>query len=230
MVSEQRNVCVYAKASLKQNSTKLLVAMCVGIVLALYGCYVRSQSKVDPHYMPSVSVAVHWLNDRITNNVGNPMNMLKRNCPPTKSPKFSAASHVLGRYVWGPFVSNSSILNGMINIGQIILLKVWCSSIRATNAIMGLSVLGLVVSAVCVVSAFASCKLMCLSCLGIHHIAIIYLAIIRNRILANIFCPPLQANPAACTFGSSNASRLANGLSKLSNQTPAKSLRQRRAS
>lgn len=226
MVSEQRNVCVYAKANLKQNSTKLLVAMCVGIALALYGCYVRSQSKVDPHYMPSVSVAIHWLNEKITNNVGNPMNMLKRNCH-SKAPKYNA-SHILSRYVLAPFVSNSGILNGLINVGQIILLKVWCSSIPATNAIMGLSVLGLVVSGVCVVSAFASCKLMCLSCLGIHHIAIIYLAIIRNRILCNIHCPPANTNPAACTFGS--MSRLSNGNSKLSNQTPAKSLRQRRAS
>lgn len=204
MTTDTVNICVIARGELKKNSNRLLVAMCIGIALALYGCYVSTRSQSNPHYMPQTSMAVHWLNGKFGKILDNPIKMLK-NCNNKHSKQTHTHSklhsHNLINYVLHGFANHSGIINGIINLVQIMILKMYCSSIQATDVILGLSTFGLLVSLLCIIGSFASCKLMCLSCLGIHHAFIIYFVVCRRKILTNALCP-IQTQ-TTCAFGSS---------------------------
>lgn len=211
MAGEARPVCVYTMASLKKNSTKLLVLMCIGIALALYGIYVQARSQSNPNYMPTLTLATHWLYHNVGQRIAHPSTLLTgTNCGALRqqAAKGSVGRLLMSRFV-APVTRYSGIMNGFINVLQILLLMVYGRSVMGADAIMGLSAFGLVVSAICLVGSFAVCKLMCISCLGIHHIVIIYLALRRRRLLSNIFCPSGGApsgeptpRGAASTFGS----------------------------
>lgn len=200
MTSEtSRPVCVYAMAGLKRNSTKLLITMCIGIALALYGCYVQARSQSNPTYMPSISMATRWLYTSLGNTLAHPTHMMKGcNHKATKQ----TVPHFLMRHLVKPIVQYSGLINGMINLTQIILLKVYCRSVKATNVMIAMSAVGFIISMICMGGAYATCRLMCISCLGIHHLVIIYYANCRRRIIQNILCPPNNTNEGACTYGS----------------------------
>lgn len=187
--STTRPICVYAKANLKRNSTRLMVAMCIGIMLAIYGAYVSSRMRNNERYMPTLSSAGNWLNKRFMDSFGNPMSIFSLNCMNIKQARAkSAAAWVMSNMI-KPFVNQSGLLNGLINVTQIILIKVYCMSIPVTDAVIGLSIAGLFVSILCLVGSFLSCKMMCLTCLGIHHALIIYFGLQRRCILTNMLCP-----------------------------------------
>lgn len=210
-----RPVCVYAKAALKRNGTRMMLIMCIGIALALYGGYVANRMRANSRYMPAMSAASHWLNSRLAQTIGYPMSMFgsSGNC----DPRFGSFKEV-GR-VWvmnkliKPIVASSGFINGIVNVTQIILLKVYCSSVKATDAIIGLSIVGLVVSIICLVGSFFTCKMMCLSCVGIHHGLIIYLGMKRRQIQYNIMCPSELAGNQAQPQGSSSTAAAATSSS-----------------
>lgn len=201
MTSESRPICVYALAGLKRNSTKLLVVMCIGIGLALYGIYIGVRSQTNPNYQPTITVAANWLYQSVGQKTAN-SGYFMNGCRNKQSFKPTFGHLLMSNFVY-PISRYSGILNGSINVAQIILLKVFCKSFSGTDAIIGLSAIGLIISMICLVGSFAFCKLICISCLGIHHIVIIYLAIRRRRMLKNILCPPQNINEGAssCSFG-----------------------------
>lgn len=206
MTSETRPTCVYALAGLKRNETRLMIVMCVGIALALYGVYIQARSQSNPSYMPTISVATSWLYESLGHRLNHPTSMFA-SCQGKQAKTTVPASfgHFLLHKLIEPVTHYSGIINGTINVIQIAILKVYSKSLTGTDAIIGLSSFGMVVSMICLLGSFASCKLMCISCLGIHHIVIIYLAIRRRRMLKNILCPTANINEGACTFGSSGA-------------------------
>lgn len=213
MSTETRPICQYAMATLKKNSTRLLITMCIGLALAMYGIYVTNRGHSNPHYMPTISVAGHWLYNMFGQKILYPSNILK---PCTKNTFTQTVPHFLMRALIKPIVHYSGLVNGLINIVQIVLLKVYCSNMMATNAIIALSATGWLISMVCLFGAFATCKLMCISCLGIQHKVIIYLAWRRRAIIQNMFCPPLKSgstnNTGAGVAGSNSIrTRRANG-------------------
>lgn len=187
MVVEARPICVYAKQNLKRNSTKLIIVMCFGIALALYGIYIQSKSRVNPSYFTTMSMASHWLYNRIGQRLLHPLSYRPSayfgQCGDPQRSMF------VMRYVFKPVAACTSLLNALINLTQIILLKVYCSNVRATKAIIGLSAFGLVLGFFCIVGSFATCKLMCITCLGVHHMIIMYLANKRRHIINNMLCP-----------------------------------------
>lgn len=185
MALDSRPVCQFAVADLKKNSTKLLIAMCVGIGLALYGGYVQSRTHSDPSYMSTLSMVSHWMSSLVGSKMAG---RLMQAC--AKAPMKQAVPNLMMRSVVHPVVHYSAIMSGFINLTQIILLKVYCKSVVITNVIIGLSAAGLVLSAICMVGSFATCKTMCLTCLGIHHCFIIYYAMLRRRTIKNMQCPP----------------------------------------
>lgn len=186
MTPDSRPVCQYAVAGLKKNSTKLLIAMCVGIALALYGAYVQSRTHADPNYLSTLSMATHWAKDLVGAKMAS---RLIKACVQTPAMK-RTVPHFMMRMLVHPIVHYSAIMSGFINVAQIILLKVYCKSVPVTNVIIALSAIGLVLSAVCMVGAFAACKTMCITCLGIHHCFIIYYAVRRRIFIKNMLCPP----------------------------------------
>lgn len=199
MTTEPRPVCNQALGGLKRNSTKLLITMCIGIALALYGVYVQARSQSNPNYMPTISIASHWIYKAIgKQSIKHPVQMLT-GCFSKQLAKGSTY-HVFMQYFVLPIVHVSGIINGMVNLVQIVLLKVYCRNIWATNVTIGLSAFGFIISMICLCGSYASCKLMCISCLGIHHMVIIYLALRRRNILENLNCPPNNTSDGACTF------------------------------
>lgn len=202
IASNGRPVCVYALAGFKKNTTKLMVVMCIGIALALYGVYVQARSSSNPNYMPTITLATNWLYNNIGQRIVHPSYLLN-GCNGKQLVKQSFGSLMMHRFVY-PVTRYSGLFNGFINLVQIVLLKVCYKSLAGVDAIVGLSAAGLAISFVCLIGSFAYCKLMCISCLGIHHVVIIYLAIRRRRILNNILCPTANVNEGStCTFGSS---------------------------
>lgn len=201
MAAESRPIyCAAALNGLKRNSTKLLITMCIGIALAFYGVYVQARSQSNPSYMPTISIASHWIYKAIGKQaIKHPTHMLTGcfNKQLAKGGSFNALMH----YLVMPIVHFSGIINGITNIIQIVLLKVYCRDICATNVTIGLSVFGFIISMICLSGSYASCKLMCISCLGIHHMVIIYLALRRRNILMNIECPQSNTSEGACTYG-----------------------------
>jgi hypothetical protein len=208
MASETRPICVYAMPNIKRNSTRLMIVMSIGIALALFGVYVQARNRSNPQYMPSVSLVSGWL----YHNVGHLMspsffmdgascNRAARQLPPSLRP---SSRSFMQRFIY-PVMRCSAILNGLINVAQILLLKIYCKSVCGTNIIIGLSAIGVVISAICLIGSFATCRLMCLSCLGIHHVVIMYLAAKRRRMLQSFICPTgPNSNPSSgggCTFG-----------------------------
>lgn len=204
--SNQQPMCVYAKANLKRNSTKLLVAMCIGIALALYGGYVATRMRTNDRYVPTISAATHWLGNRIGHSFKYPMEILKATGCNTKShhmysrPPLTAGQWFVKNMV-RPFVSISGLINGLLNIGQMILLKVYCMSVPACNGIIAMSAIGLAISLLAMIGSIITCKLMCLSCLGIHHGFIIYFAMKRRIIIQNMLCPPGAAGSGGASSG-----------------------------
>lgn len=196
-----RPICIYAEAALKKNGTKLLVVISIGIALALYGVYVQARSRSNPHYMPTITIATHWFYTSVASRFPIPGASYMNGC----GNKYGGGMrqrlpHALWRFFVSPIVKNSGFINGMINVVQIALLKMYCCSLKATDAIIALSAIGWLVSMICLFGAFASCKLMCISCLGVHHLAIIYLAVRRRKIVQNILCPQPNVSQS-CTFG-----------------------------
>lgn len=193
--------------TLKKNSTKLLITMCIGLALAMYGIYVTNRGHANPNYMPTISVplarAGHWLYDIFGHKLFHPASLIK---PCSKSTFKQTVPHFLMRALIKPIVHYSGLVNGLINIVQIILLKLYCSNMMATNAIIALSATGWLISMVCLFGAFATCKLMCISCLGIQHKVIIYLAWRRLSIIKNIFCPPINGTTGSSSSASNNSS------------------------
>lgn len=202
---EHQPICLFAKQALRKNSTKLLVAMCVGIALSVYGIYVHSRSHSNPGYESNIAVASHWLFN-VANKIIHPTTMLN-GCK--TSQKATAAMGVgkqagmlkmrlilnfIMQMLIEPMTHYAGPINVGINLIQIILLKIFCKSKPATTAIIVLSGIGFCVSMFCFIGSMASCKLMCISCLGIHHMFIIYYGLARNRIIKGMLCPPQQAN------------------------------------
>lgn len=215
MVSGQP-VCVYAMQKLKRNSTTLLIAMCIGIALALYGCYVQARSQSNPHYTSTIATATHWLYNNLGKKIMHPSALL-RNCngfsrggeSMSKARGFGhMCSYVLMRFLIKPMVQYSGIMNGMINIVQIILLKVYCKSVPVTDVIIALSGVGFAISMLCLIGSIINCKLMCFSCLGIHHLFIIFYGLRRRQIIKNLLCPTENTgsgnsnNSSSCSTGS----------------------------
>lgn len=203
-----RPICVYAAANLRKNSTRLLIAMCIGIALAMYGAYVQIRSHSNPAYAPSIVTAGKMVHKMLTSTwVGS--RTLMSGCNSGSGGSRGTFRHVAPKYlmqnVLKPIVHYSGIVNGCFNIIQIILLKVCCRSIRATNGIIALSVVGSIMSMVCMVGAYTTCKVMCISCLGIHHIAIVYLAVRRRKMLMNMLCPAESSSPNNNTLTSSTS-------------------------
>lgn len=162
----------------------------------------------NPHFMPTISVAGHWLYNMFGQKILHPTSILK---PCAKSTFKQTVPHFLMRALIKPVVHYSGLVNGLINIMQIILLKLYCSNLMATNAIIALSATGWLISMVCLFGAFATCKLMCISCLGIQHKIIIYLAWRRRAIIQNMFCPPINGS-GGTSVGRDNASSDSKGV------------------
>lgn len=203
-VGTNRPICIYAEAALKKNGLKLLVVICIGIALALYGVYVQARRSSNPHYVPTITVATHWFYTSVASRFPVPGATYMNGCG-NKYGMRHRLPHALWRYFVGPIVKNSGFINGMINVVQIALLKMYCSSIRATDAIISLSAIGWIISMICLFGSFASCKLMCISCLGVHHLVVIYLAVRRRKIIQNMLCPQANVNQS-CTFGIASTS------------------------
>ena len=177
--------------------------MCIGIALALHGMYVQSRRHTNPAYVPSTTIATRWLYDKIGSKVMHPSSMLSGNCN-AKGKFKQTVPHFLMRAILQPVVHYSGYLNAFINLAQIVLLKVYYKNLNATNTIIALSVAGWIISFFCLSGALATCKLMCLSCLGIHHLLIIYLACRRRKIVKNIWCPSETSNSStssSCNSG-----------------------------
>lgn len=217
--------CVYAVANLKRNSTRLVVAMCIGIVVSLYAIYL--QARVSAGYDLYITKACHWLMQHmgvksasLSSSAANGGNCwTKTACAKTGSRLNPFAAmyhhptsglHRIMRRLAMPMVSCTTLLNGLINAIQIIVLKVCCKSIAGTNAIIGMSAFGMVLSSICMISSmFSCCKLLCLSCFSLQHVAIIYFACRRRCIIRNMMCPSENLQPPAgsgCSFLSSSAS------------------------
>lgn len=205
MTSETRFTCVYARNNLRKNSNKLLVAMCIGIALALYGCYVQARARIHSNQVHSMNGASHWMNERLL----KPMNQWRGACSGSQNngAHHNAASRVVMEYMVRPFIAQSGLINGLINVIQIVLLKLYCSSLPATNAIVALSVVGLCLSLVCLIGALATCKMMCVSCLGLHHAAIIWFALQRRAIFRSMLCPPGPGSGLSSGPGSSESAK-----------------------
>lgn len=227
MTGETRQICSQAMSGLKRNSTKLLITMCVGIALAMYGVYVQARSESNPSYMPSISIASHWLYKTIGKQTLKHPGQMLSGCF-NKQVARATTSHFLMRNFILPIVHTSGIMNGLINLIQIILLKVYWREIFAANVTIALSATGFAISMLCLYGAYASCKLMCISCLGIHHLIIIYLACCRGKILQNIYCPETISNQGACNFGKTSGTT--GRIFGSSNQGSANNLRARRQS
>lgn len=210
IMSENRQICVYAAASLKQNSTNLLIAMCCGIGLALYGCHVASQMSSNPTYIPSTSIAIHWLNDKLATSLGNPMNLIKGNCNVKQHSRYVADGFI---YILKLFATYSGLMNGIINLAQILLLKMKGYDMIATNIIVSLSVLGILVSLMCIMGSYATCKIVCLSCIGLHHGFIIYYGLRRRKMLSNLVCPSTEGTLVACNVGNTQAALKSSSVS-----------------
>lgn len=205
MTSETRPVCVYAIAGLRRNSNRLMIVMCIGIAFALYGVYVGMRHHSNPSYVPSVSAASSWLYNNVGQLIMKPK-FLKTGVSCTRGGSYTKNTfgHLLMRRFVYPTMRYSGLLNGLINLAQIAILRMYSKSVCATDTIIGLSAFGLVVSFICLVGSFASCRLMCISCLGIHHKVIIYLAAQRRRMVQSILCPSsnLAGLPSGtCSFG-----------------------------
>lgn len=196
-----RPVCIYAEAALKRNGTKLLIVMCVGLALALYGIYVQARSRSNPQYMPTITVATHWFYNSVANRFNIPSASYMTGCGGNNKGRILRRfPHVVWRFMVKPMTKHSGFFNGIIGIIQIALLRMCPMSLKATDAIIALSGIGFVISMICLFGAVISCKLMCISCLGIHHMVIIYMAARRRKIVQNILCPPANVNQN-CTFG-----------------------------
>lgn len=213
MTNEPRHLCVYAMSSLKKNSTRLLVVMCIGIALGAYGIYVQARSHSNVSYVPSITMATRWMAERVGYKMMHPSQMMKA-CGMAKGAANMAKHsgglcHFMMRFLVNPIVSNSGMMNLMINVAQIILLKVYCRSIMATDVMIAMSVLGLIISMICMFGSFATCKLMCISCLGLQHMAIIYFSFCRRKILQNMLCGISNNQSSfgsrACPSGSNNS-------------------------
>lgn len=227
MTGEARPICAQAMSGLKRNSTRLLITMCIGIALAMYGVYVQARSESNPSYMPAVSIASHWLYKAIgKETLKHPGQMLSgcfnKQVLKATGPRFLMRNFIL------PIVHTSGIINGSINLIQIILLKVYWREMFATYVTIGLSATGFVISMLCLYGAYASCKLMCISCLGIHHVIIIYLALWRGKILQNIHCPDNNSSLGPCNYGKTSGTT--GRIFGSSNQGSASNLRARRQS
>lgn len=220
-VEATRPVCVYAMSGLKRNSTKLMVVMCIGIAFALYGVFVQTRAHhASHHYMPKVAtVASSWLYHNVGQHLMSP-SFLKTggtcNAERRAAMRHSFARLIMTRFVY-PTMRYSGIINGLINLIQIILLKVYCKSVCSCDAITGLSVVGLIVSMICLWGSVVGCRLMCISCLGIHHMIIMYFAIKRRRMVQNMLCPPANlsglATSSTCTFSAITGSGAGSGTS-----------------
>lgn len=231
MANEARPICGNAVLALKKNSTKLLVTMCIGIGLAMYGIYVQSRTQSNPSYAPTISVATNWLHGYIGNGLIN-TGML--GCNGKSGAMKASAPNFMVRSFVNPIVRYSGWINGFIHIIQIILLKIFCRSIKGTDGIIALSAIGLLTSVICLGGAFASCKMMCISCLGVQHIFIIYFAIRRRAVIQNIHCPQnFSASSGSCTmgnsggmiFGNRNSSFNANGIQKAADSLKRRALK-----
>lgn len=213
--SANRPICVYALANLKRNSTRLLIAMCIGIGLALYGAYVASRMRSSVRYTPTIQAATSWFNERLAHTLGHPMSKLTGGASCSAGQTNQALYRTpLTRSKWildkivRPFVTSSGLINLLINISQIVLLKIYSMSGPACDAIVGLSIGGLVVSGMCMFGALMTCKTMCLSCLGIHHAVIIYFALKRRTIIHSMLCP---SGPGSTGNSNNNTSSSSTG-------------------
>lgn len=214
-----RPVCIYAEAALKRNGTKLLIVMCIGLALALYGLYVTARTSSNPHYMPTITVATHWFYTSVANKLHIPGTSYWTGCGGNQKGRLLRRfPQMLWRFMVKPMTKHSGFFNGLIHIGQIALLRMHPMNLKATDAIIALSAIGFVISMVCLFGAAISCKLMCISCLGIHHMVIIYLAARRRKIVQNILCPPANVSQN-CTFGISNTGSTNTGTSGTQNRT-----------
>lgn len=193
-----RPICTYALASLKKNSTHLLIAICIGLALSLYGIYVQARS-VNPAYKSSLNMASSWMIQAISDKFMNPAKLFY-NCYAKATAKRSVPSF-FSRYMIRPIIYKSGLMNAAISITQIVLLKLYCRSVRAATTIVILSALGVLISGICFFGTLASCKAICISCLSFHHGVVIYLAMRRRNMIGNMLCPPANTNEGACTFG-----------------------------
>lgn len=193
---------------------KLLIIMCIGIALALYGMYVRSRANTNPNYMSPINTATHWMLDHVGSKILHPF---RGGSCASRGIRHSFISEFLQMVV-----NSSGLVNGLINVTQIIVLKVNSSSVKSADAIIAMSSIGWVVSMICLVGAFSSCKLMCISCLGIQHVAIIYFAIKRRKMILSSQCPTASGiktcNAKPSTIGTS-ANRSAGAVGNNSNRS-----------
>lgn len=193
-----RPVCIYALNGLKKNSTQLLITICIGLALSLYGIYVQARSS-SPGYRSSIATASNWLMDTISHKLAYSASMLA-GCH-SKAHLKRAVPTFFSRYLIRPVIYKSGFMNAIISLVQMVLLKLYCRNIKATSSIIALSCVGICISAVCFFGALATCKTVCISCLSIHHGFVIYFALRRRAIISNMLCPPGNTNEGACTFG-----------------------------
>lgn len=214
-MANERPVCVYAMAALQRNSTRLMIMMCVGVALALCGVYIQTRMQSNPNYTPTIAVATKWFYAILGRRLVNSSRLL-RGCTNELSDSFkpTVGKLLMHRFIY-PITRYSGLMNGTINLVQIILLKVYCKSFTGTHSIIALSALGAGISLLCLIGSFVACKMMCLSCLGIHHGAIIYLAMNRCRILKNVLCPTENVNASGCTFGPGNSTSSSNSITAI---------------
>lgn len=190
MTTDTRPICVNAMPNLRRNSTRLMVVMCIGIALSLYGVYIQTRSSSNLNYSPSVSVASSWLYHNVGQHLMSPSFLTNGgSCVRDRAPNRPTFAQLFMYRFVHPTMRYSAIVNGLINVSQILLLKVYCKSLSGTDTIIGLSAFGIGISLICLIGSFAFCRLMCISCLCIHHIVIIYLAVMRRRMVQGLTCP-----------------------------------------
>jgi len=200
--------CVYTQLELNKNRCKMLWFMCIGIAIALYGIYVQARSASNPSYSPSLEVASSWMYHNVVHKVAQPTSWFRdilAGCGHHASQTIKKDSGGLGSMIMNrlmlPAVRYSGMANGMIHVLQICFLLSSPKSTRAAEVILAFSSLGLLVSALCLGGAMAHCRLIGFTCLGVHHMVIMWLAWGRRLLLKGANCPSVAAASSTAFAG-----------------------------